>query len=113
MGIAPLNRAGSSGVERDRAGSDFANLSSISFSEGGGYVGQVERELKTGSRKTGNHSHSLNGDPFYHAHAGVGRIVASDEAPAGSFEKRSIFFRALLAGPQHIIWMSNSFEKCG
>jgi len=32
----------------------------------------------------------LAGHTLYNAHAGVQRIVASDETPTGSFEKRSI-----------------------
>ena len=52
----------------------------------------------------------LYGHPLYNAHAGVQRIVASDEAPAGSFEKRSIFLLGTLppAAPttrkEHIMW---------
>jgi hypothetical protein len=33
--------------------SSFANVSSISFSEGGGYGGRVERELKNVKRRDG------------------------------------------------------------
>jgi hypothetical protein len=34
--------------------SSFANVSSIAFSEGGGYGGQVERELKNVKRRDGD-----------------------------------------------------------
>ena len=45
----------------------------------------------------------LDGRTLYNAHAGVQRIVASDEAPAGGFEKRSIFLFGTLppTAPAH------------
>jgi hypothetical protein len=48
-------------------------------------------------------SRFLDGHSLYNAHLGVRRIVASDETPAGSFEKPNIFLFGTLspAAPAH------------